>query len=287
MNCMNEFKRGKNRTIYDIGNKQFVIVTSNNVSIGKSVFPKQIPRKGEISNRMSEFWFDFTSDVVPNHMISTNERFMPLVFQSKEYAGRCMLVQKTVLLPIKCVVYGYFTGALWEKYQQNRFVYGKEFLPGIEESTDLGEPFYMPKATLSDGTEEYMTFDQTIEFVGEKYANKLKNLSIELYKKCARYALSKGVIIADIQFRFGINEEGKLVLASEMVTSDSSRFWDASEYRVGRRQKNLDKQFLIDWLKETGWKGGNFIPIVPERIALQTAVNIISVYEKITGEDFY
>lgn len=284
---MIEFKRGKNRIIYDVGNKQFVIVTSNNVSIGKSVFPKQIPRKGEISNRMSEFWFDFTEDIIPNHMISTNESFMPTVFQSKEYAGRCMLVHKTVLLPIKCVVYGYFTGLLWEKYQQSKFINGKEFLPGIKESTKIANPFYMPKATLLDGTEEFMTFDQTIELVGEEYANKMKDLSIKLYEKCAGYAFSKGVIIADTQFRFGIDEESKLVLASELVTSDSSRFWDAGEYYVGRKQKSLDKQYLIEWLKETGWKGDNFIPIVPERIAFQTSANIIDVYEKISGETFY
>ena len=284
---MKEFKSGKNRIIYDIGNGQFVIVFRNTISVGKSVFPKQIPRKGEISNRMSEFWFDQTQNDFPNHMISTDNSLMPKLFQEKKYSGRCMLVKKTQLLPVKCVVYGYLTGAAWEEYRNNNcIVNGKEFFPGIEESEEIGT-IYMPKVTLVDGTEEDMTYEQTVEFIGEEYAQKLKSLSIELYKKCARYAKKKGIIIADTQFRFGIDEDGKLVLASEMITSDSSRFWSVEDYFVGRAQKSLDKQYLIDWLKGTGWKDGQIIPIIPERVAFETAANIIKVYEKLTGETLY
>ena len=256
---MKEFKpvkEGKVREVYDNGDSM-IIVATDRISAFDVILKNQVTKKGAILTQMSKFWFDFTKDIVPNHMLSVDVKDMPEYFQNEKYDGNSMLCKKLQMLPIECIVRGYITGSGWESYKKDGTVCGLKLPEGLKESEQLPEPIYTPttKADLGDH-DEHISFEDSVEILeklypgkGEEYASKIKDCTIALYKKCAEYALEKGIIIADTKFEFGLDENGNVVLGDEMLTPDSSRFWPSKGYEAGKGQPSFDKQFVRDWLK--------------------------------------
>ncbi len=256
---MKEFKpvkEGKVREIYDIGDS-LILVASDRISAFDVILKNLIVGKGTVLTKMSKFWFDLTKDVVPNHMLSVDTKDMPEFFQNENFEGRSMMCKKLTMLPVECIVRGYITGSGWSSYQKTGEVCGIKLEAGLKESQKLSEPIYTPstKAEIGDH-DENISFEQSIDVIerdfpghGREYAEKIKDCTIALYKKCADYALERGIIIADTKFEFGVDENGNIVIGDEMLTPDSSRFWPAEGYEAGKSQPSFDKQFVRDWLK--------------------------------------
>ena len=256
---MKEFKpvkEGKVREIYDIGDS-LILVASDRISAFDVILKNLIVGKGEVLTKMSKFWFDLTKDIVPNHMLSVDTKDMPEFFQNEQCEGRSMMCKKLNMLPIECIVRGYITGSGWSSYQKTGEVCGIKLEEGLKESQKLSEPIYTPstKAEIGDH-DENISFEQSIDVIerefpghGREYAEKIKDCTIALYRKCADYALERGIIIADTKFEFGVDEDGNIVIGDEMLTPDSSRFWPAEGYEAGKSQPSFDKQFVRDWLK--------------------------------------
>ena len=249
-------KEGKVREIYDIGDA-LVMVATDRISAFDVILKNKIVKKGTVLTQLSKFWFDYTEDIIPNHMISVDVADMPEFFQNEKYDGNSMLCKKLTMLPIECIVRGYITGSGWKSYQENGTVCGIKLPDGLIECDKLPEPIYTPstKADLGDH-DENISYEQSIDVLekhfpghGEAYAKALRDNTIALYKKCADYALSKGIIIADTKFEFGLDENGNLVIGDEMLTPDSSRFWPLEGYKPGQGQPSFDKQYVRDWLK--------------------------------------
>ncbi|MBO5552151.1 MAG: phosphoribosylaminoimidazolesuccinocarboxamide synthase, partial [Lachnospiraceae bacterium] len=227
------------------------------ISAFDHILKNEVTGKGRILTQMSKFWFEFTEDIVANHMISTDVSDMPEYFRNERFEGRSMLVKKLDMLPIECIVRGYITGSGWESYKKTGKVCGITLQEGLKESEKLAEPIYTPSTKAEIGEhDENISYERSVEVLerdfpghGEEYAAKLRDYTIAIYKKCADYAASKGIIIADTKFEFGLDEEGRVVLADEMLTPDSSRFWPASEYVTGQTEPSYDKQYVRDWLK--------------------------------------
>lgn len=256
---MKEFKpvkEGKVREIYDIGDS-LILVASDRISAFDVILKNLIVGKGEVLTKMSKFWFDLTKDIVPNHMLSVDTKNMPEFFQNEKFEGRSMMCKKLNMLPVECIVRGYITGSGWSSYQKTGEVCGIKLEEGLKESQKLSEPIYTPstKAEIGDH-DENISFEQSIDVIerefpghGREYAEKIKDCTIALYRKCADYALERGIIIADTKFEFGVDEDGNIVIGDEMLTPDSSRFWPAEGYEAGKSQPSFDKQFVRDWLK--------------------------------------
>lgn len=277
---------GKVREIYEIDGDKLLLVVSDRISAFDYILPSPIPNKGKILNQISKFWFDFVKDIVPNHIISTDSKDFPKEFQTPEFEGRSMLVKKLKMLPVECIVRGYITGSGWKSYQENGTICGITLPEGLQESEKLPEAIFTPSTKAEIGEhDENISFEKVVEMLGLELATKLRDKTLEVYKKCSEYAVSKGVIIADTKFEFGLDETGNLVLADEVLTPDSSRFWPASDYQVGRSQKSFDKQYLRDWMKSTGYNPENGTSI-PEEV-IQTTVNkYTESFELITGKKF-
>ena len=256
---MKEFKpvkEGKVREIYDIGDS-LILVASDRISAFDVILKNLIVGKGAVLTKMSKFWFDLTKDVVPNHMLSVDTKDMPEFFQNENFEGRSMMCKKLTMLPVECIVRGYITGSGWSSYQKTGEVCGIKLKAGLKESQKLSEPIYTPSTKAEIGNhDENISFEQSIDVIerdfpghGIEYAEKIKDCTIALYKKCADYALERGIIIADTKFEFGVDENGNIVIGDEMLTPDSSRFWPAEGYEAGKSQPSFDKQFVRDWLK--------------------------------------
>ena len=249
-------KEGKVREIYDIG-ENLIMVATDRISAFDVILKNKVEKKGTVLTQMSKFWFDYTKEIVPNHMVSVDTSDMPEFFRQPQFTGNSMLCKKLTMLPIECIVRGYITGSGWNSYKENGTVCGIKLPEGLKECDKLPEPIYTPstKAEIGDH-DENIDFDRSVEVLerdfpghGQEYAEKLRDYTIALYKKCADYALTKGIIIADTKFEFGLNENGEVVLADEMLTPDSSRFWPVEGYEPGKSQPSFDKQFVRDWLK--------------------------------------
>ena len=262
-----------------------MLVVSDRISAFDVILPNPVPDKGKILNKISEFWFDYTKDFVKNHIISTNTSEFPEEFKGSEFEGRSMLVKKLKMLPIECIVRGYITGSGWKSYKENGTVCGIKLPAGLQESEKLTEPIFTPSTKALEGHDENISFEETCKLIGEELATKVRDTAIEIYSKCAEYAATKGIIIADTKFEFGLDENGDLVLGDEVLTPDSSRFWPASDYEIGRGQKSFDKQYMRDWLKENKWDAENPTPI-PEDVINTTRAKYIEAYEKLTGKEF-
>lgn len=282
---MKKISSGKVREIYEVDDDKLLLVVSDRISAFDVILPTKIENKGQVLNQISEFWFNVVKDIIPNHIISTNIKDFPAEFQSKEFEGRSMLVKKLKMLPIECIVRGYITGSGWSNYKKDGTVCGIKLPAGLQESQKLPEPIFTPTTKAQEGHDENITFDEVCKLIGEDLAKEVREKTIEIYTKCAEYALSKGIIIADTKFEFGIDENGKLVLADEVLTPDSSRFWPAKDYEVGKSQKSFDKQYMRDWLKETSWDATNPTPI-PENVVETTRAKYIEAYEMLTGKKF-
>ena len=286
---MEPMKSGKVREVYD--NKDTIImVATDRISAFDVILKNKITDKGAILTQMSKFWFDYTKDILPNHMISTDTSDMPTDFQTDEYKGRTMLCKKLHMLPIECIVRGYITGTGWVSYQKNGTVCGIALPAGLRESEQLPEPIYTPttKADLGDH-DEHITFSDTVEILKKEFpgreeelATALRDKTLALYKKCADYARTRGIIIADTKFEFGLDEEGNLVLGDEMLTPDSSRFWPQEGYEPGKSQPSFDKQFVRDWLKAN--PDSDYL--LPEDVIAKTIDKYKEAYQLLVGKAF-
>jgi len=281
-------KEGKVREIYDNGDS-LIMVATDRISCFDVILNNQVTKKGTVLTQMSKFWFEMTEDIIPNHMLSTDVKDMPEFFRQPRFDGNSMKCKKLTMLPIECIVRGYITGSGWESYQKTGLVCGIRLPEGLRESDKLPEPIYTPstKAEIGDH-DENISYEKSIDHLekyfpgkGKEYAQMLRDYTIALYKKCADYALTRGIIIADTKFEFGFDENGNMVLGDEMLTPDSSRFWPAEGYEAGHSQPSFDKQFARDWLKAN--PGNNWT--LPEEIVQKTIDKYLQAYKLLTGKD--
>ncbi len=288
MEALKPVKEGKVREIYDNGDT-LIMVATDRISCFDVILNNIVTKKGTVLTQMSKFWFDMTKDIIPNHMISVDVNDMPEYFRQPAFEGKSMLCKKLNMLPVECIVRGYITGSGWASYQKTGEVCGIKLPEGLKESDKLPEPIYTPstKAEIGDH-EENISFEQSVEYLekrfpgkGAEYAQKLKDCTIALYKKCADYALSKGIIIADTKFEFGLDEDGNIVIGDEMLTPDSSRFWPLDGYEAGHSQPSFDKQFARDWLKAN--EGHNWT--LPQEIVDKTIEKYLEGYRRLTGKE--
>ncbi len=288
---MKEFvpmKEGKVREIYDNGDS-LIMVATDRISAFDVILKNKVVKKGTVLTQMSKFWFDYTKDIVPNHMISVDVNDMPEYFRQPQFTGNSMLCKKLNMIPIECIVRGYITGSGWVSYQKNGTVCGIALPAGLKECDQLPEPIYTPstKAEIGDH-DENISYEQSIDVLekafpghGREYATKIRDYTIELYKKCAEYARTKGIIIADTKFEFGLNEKGEVILGDEMLTPDSSRFWPVEGYEPGHGQPSFDKQFVRDWLKANPESDYN----LPQEIIDKTIAKYKEAYKLLTGKE--
>ncbi|MEE0558403.1 MAG: phosphoribosylaminoimidazolesuccinocarboxamide synthase [Bulleidia sp.] len=281
-------KEGKVREIYDVDDA-LIMVATDRISAFDVILKNQITKKGTVLTQMSKFWFEYTKDIMPNHMISTDVNDMPEYFRKPEFTGNSMLCKKLNMIPVECIVRGYITGSGWASYQKTGKVCGIELPAGLKESEKLPQAIYTPstKAEIGDH-DENISFEQSIDVLekafpshGKEYAEKIRDYTLTLYNKCAEYALSRGIIIADTKFEFGVNEDGEIVLGDEMLTPDSSRFWPLEGYEAGHSQPSFDKQFVRDWLKANPESDYN----LPQEVIDKTIAKYLEAYQLLTGKE--
>lgn len=278
--------QGKVRDIFDTG-QSLLMVTTDRLSAFDVVLPDIIPDKGKVLNQISVFWFKQMENIVKNHIITTNVNEYPEKFKqySTSLDQRSMLVKKAKPLPVECIVRGYITGSGWNSYQKDGHVCGIRLPKGLKESDKLEEPLFTPSTKAEVGDHDInISFDETINLIGKEMALKLKDLSLKIYKKGAEYALSKGIIIADTKFEFGILD-GQIILIDEILTPDSSRFWPLSGYEPGKSQKSFDKQSVRDWLVESGWNKKPPGPKLPQEVIDTTSRTYKEIYNRLTEEN--
>ena len=278
--------RGKVRDIYDAG-ENLLMVATDRISAFDFILPDEIPFKGEVLNRISAFWFDKFADIVPNHLVSIDPADFPEEFaEYRDYpAGRAMLVKKAQTIPIECIVRGYLTGSGKKTYDENGTVCGIQLPEGLTEASKLPEPLFTPstKAEIGDH-DENISFERCCEIVGEDIATQIRDLSLKIYKAAAEYAATRGIIIADTKFEFGVID-GKVTLIDECLTPDSSRFWPAASYEEGKIQPSYDKQFVRNWLK-ANWDMTGETPHLPAEVIDGTSERYREAFQIITGFQF-
>ena len=283
--------RGKVREMYDLegvdGTPALLMVASDRISTYDAVHPTPIPDKGKVLTGLSVFWFERTAGIVPNHLISTVDGV------PDEVRGRALVVRKLEMLPVECVVRGYITGSGWKDYQATGSVSGIELPPGLRESERLPEPIFTPSTKADVGHDEAIDFEGAVEIVGDRaLMERVRDASIELYSFAAEHARAHGVILADTKFELGLDRsdpdaaEPTLVLGDEVLTPDSSRYWPAEGYEVGRGQPSFDKQYVRDWASASGWDKKPPAPAIPEDVVAGTRARYVEAYELITGEPF-
>ena len=278
--------RGKVRDIYDAG-ENLLMVATDRISAFDFILPDEIPFKGEVLNRISAFWFDKFAVIVPNHLVSIDPADFPEEFaEYRDYlAGRAMLVKKAQTIPIECIVRGYLTGSGKKTYDENGTVCGIQLPEGLTEASKLPEPLFTPstKAEIGDH-DENISFERCCEIVGEDIATQIRDLSLKIYKAAAEYAATRGIIIADTKFEFGVID-GKVTLIDECLTPDSSRFWPAASYEEGKIQPSYDKQFVRNWLK-ANWDMTGETPHLPAEVIDGTSERYREAFQIITGSQF-
>lgn len=286
------FIRGKVRDTYDLGN-QLLIIATDRISAFDSVLPSGIPAKGLVLNQLSVFWFRHTADFMPNHLMESVDdvhcldSYLPAEsrFHYPDYLiGRAMIVKKVKRIPVECVVRGYISGSAWEEYQQRGTIAGNPAPRGLRENQELNQPIFTPTTKAKTGHDEPITIKDLIKLIGLRTAQEIEEKSLAIYNYAREYARSRGIIIADTKFEFGI-DSGRLILIDELLTPDSSRFWDANQYKVGQSQLSLDKQPVRDWLVQSGWNKEPPAPVLPSEVIRATSQGYIKAYEKLTGRN--
>jgi phosphoribosylaminoimidazole-succinocarboxamide synthase len=278
------FKKGKVRDVYDLGD-QLLIVVTDRISAFDFVLPSLIPDKGKILTQLSRFWFDFTAYICPNHVLEADFSQFPQTLQKYRdiLDKRSMLVKKTKVVPVECVVRGYLAGSGWKEYEETGKTSGVKLPPGLKESDRLPNPIFTPSTKAEEGHDLNISFKEMKKVVGDdELAQKIKKASLKLYQKASLYALSKGIIIADTKFEFGLDKDD-LILVDEIFTPDSSRFWPLQEYKPGRSQPSLDKQFVRDYLLSSSWDRNSVPPPLPPEIIKQTAKRYFEIYSLLSG----
>ncbi len=278
------FVRGKVRNVYDLGDKLLIVVTDR-ISAFDVVFPDLIPNKGTVLNSISEFWFNYTSDIIGSHMITTDVSQYPLGLSKfkEELQGRSMLVRKVKMAEAECIVRGYLEGSGLKEYNATGSICGIKLPAGLKQCEKLPEPIFTPSTKESEGHDINVSFEALAGRIGLELAAKLRDASLALYKKASLYAESKGIILADTKFEFGVYN-GELILADEAFTPDSSRFWDMNDYEPGRPQKSFDKQFLREYLESVPWDKKPPAPALPEHVIRNTEAKYIEAYERLAGK---
>ncbi len=271
---------GKVRELYDLGDR-LLMVASDRISTYDVVHPTPIPDKGKVLTGLSAFWFAKTGGIVPNHLLSVTDGV------PDEVRGRALVVRKLRMLPVECVVRGYITGSGWKDYQATGSVSGIALPPGLRESEQLPEPIFTPSTKAEEGHDEAIDFDRAAELVGDReLMERVRSVSIELYRFASDHARERGVILADTKFELGLDEHGQLTIGDEVLTPDSSRFWPADGYAPGRGQPSFDKQYVRDWASRSGWDKAPPAPAIPDDIAAGTRDRYVEAYERIAGEPF-
>jgi phosphoribosylaminoimidazole-succinocarboxamide synthase len=278
--------RGKVRDIYDLGDS-LLLVASDRLSAFDVVMAEGIPYKGKVLTKISEYWFEKTKDIIQNHVISTIVYDFPSSCKPywRDMENRTMMVKKTKPLPIECVVRGYLSGSGWVEYQENGWVCGTKLPNGLLESSRLAEPIFTPATKEEKGKhDENITFDRMAGIIGKELAEKVRDISLRLYKRGVEIAERKGIIIADTKMEFGINDDGDLILIDELLTPDSSRFWPKAKYEPGRGQESFDKQFVRDYLVSIKFNKRPPAPKLPEDVILKTSGLYLQALQKLTGQ---
>lgn len=276
--------RGKVRDVYDFGDR-LLFIASDRISAFDWVLPSGIPDKGRVLTQISRFWFRFLD--VPNHLLSMNPGDLPLPAGTNldDLAGRSMVVRKTKVFPVECVVRGYLAGSGWKEYKGSQSVCGLKLPAGLRESDQLPTPIFTPATKAETGHDENISFERMCQIIGDDKAAALRDLSLQIYTKAAEFARNKGIILADTKFEFGV-ADGQIILIDEALTPDSSRFWPADQYAPGGGQPSFDKQFVRDWLETTTWDKNSPPPELPQDVIDKTRDKYVEAFERLTGEDF-
>ena len=268
---MKKIISGKVREVYDLEDGRMVIVTTDRISAFDVILPTMITDKGKVLNALSNFWFGLTKDIVKNHMISSDLKDMPVEFQKPEFEGRTILVKKLKMIPYEVIVRGYMFGSMYEAYKKGEPFLGHKFEKEYKQAEKLDEPIVTPSTKAAEGHDINVTLQYMKDDLGEELGTKIEKAALAIYKKCYEHAKANGIIIADTKFEFGLDENGELVLGDEVLTPDSSRFWDASKYEVGGSPASYDKQFVRDWLKANNLAGDPTIKEIPAEVVEKTA----------------
>lgn len=281
------FVKGKVRDVYEVGSDMLLMIVTDRISAFDVIFDDLIPDKGCVLNQISEFWFDYCKDIIGNHLVSTDVSEYPMGLSKfkKELQGRSMLVRRVEMVEAECIVRGYLEGSGLKDYKSTGEICGIKLPKGLKQADKLPEPIFTPSTKANEGHDMNVSSEYVEEQIGSGLASELKEKSIAIYKKGAQYALSKGIVLADTKFEFGMLD-GKLVIADEMLTPDSSRFWDLANYEPGRPQKSFDKQFLREYLETLDWDKQPPAPKLPREVIEKTREKYIEAYEKITGKKY-
>lgn len=277
--------RGKVRDVYEINEDQLLLVATDRISAFDCVMPNQVPRKGEVLTKISAFWFDKLKDISANHLMTTDFDKMPKVIrQYAELKGRSTLVKKTKVFPVECVVRGYLEGSGWKDYQLTGEICGHELPENLKQCEKLPAPIFTPATKAESGHDVNIDFKTFAQILGDERAETLKNRTLEIYKTASEYALSKGIIIADTKFEFGLDKDGNILLIDEVLTPDSSRFWSSELYKAGKAQPSFDKQFVREYLETLEWDKTPPAPELPLEIVAATTSRYLEAYELLTGK---
>ena len=280
---MKKIISGKVREVYDLEDGRMVIVTTDRISAFDVILPVDIPNKGKVLNAVSEHWFELTKDICKNHLISSDTKDMPADFQKPEFEGRAMLVKKLKMVPYEVIVRGYMFGSMYEAYKKGEPFLGHSFDKEYLEAEKLAQPICTPSTKAKEGHDINVTLDYMKKDLGEELGTKIEKAALSIYKKCYDYANERGIIIADTKFEFGLDENGELILADEVLTPDSSRFWNKDAYKVGTSPASYDKQFVRDWLKANNLAGDPNIKEIPAEIVKKTADLYAECQKRICG----
>lgn len=280
--------QGKVRDIYDLDDQHMLLVASDRLSAFDVILPTPIKDKGAILTQIANFWFDKLKHVVPNHLTGIDPNTVVSDPAEQAQLGpRALVVKKLKPLPIEAIVRGYLAGSGWKEYKASQSVCGISLPAGLQEASQLPEPLFTPSSKAEVGDhDENITLEKCAQLLGKELADKVARISVQLYKEAAAYALSRGIIIADTKFEFGLDEAGELYLIDEVLTPDSSRFWPQDQYQVGSNPPSFDKQYVRDWLESTGWNKTPPGPELPEDVAARTAEKYREAFEQLTGKPF-
>lgn len=279
-------RRGKVRDVYEIDEDRLLIVATDRISAFDGVSPTPVERKGEVLTALSRFWFGKLAHIVPNHLITTSIDEMPDVVRGHagELRGRSMLVRRSEVFPVECVVRGYLSGSGWKDYQRTGQVCGHQLPAGLRDSEKLAAPIFTPATKAETAHDENISEPQMAAIVGREVADFLRDISLRLYQEASEYARSRGIIIADTKFEFGRDRDGRIILIDEVLTPDSSRFWPVDSYEVGKSQASFDKQYVRDYLERINWDKQPPAPTLPPEVAAATTARYLEAYELLVGE---
>ena len=280
------YASGKVRDIYRVDNERLLFVATDRISAFDYVLASGIPKKGKVLTQLSLFWFDFLKDIVPNHLVTADVKQYPANLQPRadQIRGRSMLVMKADMVTIECVARGYLSGSGWKEYQKTGEVCGIKLPAGLRESDKLPESIFTPASKATSGHDENISFAEMVKRIGTEMSNKLRDLTLKIYQTAADYAKTRGIIIADTKFEFGTTPKG-IVLADEVLTPDSSRFWPVDKYKPGTAQESFDKQYVRDYLEQIKWEKKPPAPGLPAEVAANTSAKYVEAYRLLTGHD--